>query len=104
MDNKIPKIKKKITAFLVGEEGKISKKSLLTLGVMLSGAVIGSIMNSKVVSASHRTSHTWDKDCEIENVRNVGAHKNSLSLTYSDPKAEGMHKHCLETHSSSDGY
>ena len=31
---KIPQIKKKINAFLVGEEGKISKKSLLKAGLV----------------------------------------------------------------------
>ncbi|MCK5449254.1 hypothetical protein KAI32_00135 [Candidatus Pacearchaeota archaeon] len=35
--SKIPKLKKKISAFLVGEEGKISKNSLLKIGGVLTG-------------------------------------------------------------------
>ena len=36
-DSKIPQLKKKVKAFLVGEEGKISKKSLLKIGGTLTG-------------------------------------------------------------------
>ena len=31
----IPKIKKKITSFLLSEDGKISKQSVLTMGAIL---------------------------------------------------------------------
>ena len=37
----LPKIKKKITSFLLSEEGKIPKHSLLSLGSFVSAAVIG---------------------------------------------------------------
>ena len=35
--SRIPKLKKKFSAFLVGEEGKISKNSLLKIGGVLTG-------------------------------------------------------------------
>ena len=35
MKSKIPKIKKELAAFLVGEEGKISKQHILTIGAFL---------------------------------------------------------------------
>lgn len=35
MEIEIPRIKKRINAFLVGEEGKISKQSLLAIGTAL---------------------------------------------------------------------
>ncbi len=35
MKSKIPKIKKELSAFLVGEEGKISKQYILTIGAFL---------------------------------------------------------------------
>lgn len=37
MKSGIPKLKKKIGAFFVGEEGKISKNSLLKIGGVLTG-------------------------------------------------------------------
>ena len=40
--NKIPKVKKKVNSFLVGEEGKISKQSVLAVGTVLAASdVIG---------------------------------------------------------------
>ena len=47
--SKIPKIKKKIYAFLVGEEGKISKQSLLKAGIVL--GTLG-ILSGKFCSAT----------------------------------------------------
>lgn len=35
--SKVPLLKKKVKAFLVGEEGKISKRSLLKIGGTLTG-------------------------------------------------------------------
>ena len=43
----LPKIKKKITGFLLNEEGKISKQSLLSLGSFISAAVIGGVLATK---------------------------------------------------------
>jgi len=52
----LPEVKKTITAFLVGEEGKISKQSIIKAGVVL-GAVSLSTLN--IVSAhSDSISHT----------------------------------------------
>ena len=43
----LPKIKKKITGFLLNEEGKISKQSMLSLGSFISAAVIGGVLATK---------------------------------------------------------
>lgn len=74
MKSKIPKIKKKISTFLLSEEGKISKQSLLTMGVLLGGAAIGVSLNAKQVSAGI-------------------SHGNSLSLGYSGSTATATHTH-----------
>jgi len=78
MKSKIPKIRKELSAFLVGEEGKISKQSILTIGAFLtmsslfikqtesnvgaaglSGAwTAGTYGGSVVGSHSHHASHT----------------------------------------------
>jgi len=39
---KLPQIKKKISSFLLGEEGQISKKVVVGLGVMLAGIAVES--------------------------------------------------------------
>ena len=51
-ESKIPKIKKKINAFLIGEEGKISKQSLFKTGVILGGLALSSTL-IKGVDAAH---------------------------------------------------
>ena len=74
----IPKIQKKINSFLLSEEGKISKQSLLSLGAFMSAAVIGGILATKEAAA---------------------AHTNSLDVSYADPTATGTHAH-HSSHSS----
>jgi len=49
----LPKIKKKISSFLLSEEGKISKQSLLSLGAFVSAAVIGGVLATKEAAAQH---------------------------------------------------
>jgi len=56
----IPKIKKKITGFLLSEEGKMPKQSLFTMGSFLSAAVIGGILATKNNVAEHTNSVLFD--------------------------------------------
>ncbi len=67
-----PKVKKRITSFLLSEEGKVSKQSLLSLGSFLSAAVIGGVLASKEAAA---------------------AHTNDLFISYSGDVAVGTHAH-----------
>jgi|SRR3989344_7404811 len=74
MDSKIPKIKKKVNAFLVGEEGKISKHSLLK-GAVTAGIIsAGTLLASKGALAQQ-------------------SHSNTLSVSYASPTATGTHAH-----------
>jgi len=52
----LPKIKKKVTGFLLSEEGKIPKQSLVALGSFLSAAVIGGVIATKEAAADHSNS------------------------------------------------
>jgi len=45
----LPKIKKRISNFILKEEGRISKQSLISMGAFLGGAVIGVINSGKDV-------------------------------------------------------
>jgi len=54
--DKIPKIKKNLKAFLTSEEGKITKKNALKLGVILT--MIGATLGAKAVSAAHTSQFT----------------------------------------------
>ena len=65
---KIPKIKKSVKAFLVGEEGKISKKALMKTGALLTIAAGSAIQ----IEASH-------------------GHHNSLELGYTSFYSYGAH-------------
>ncbi len=46
-----PKVKRKVNAFLVGEEGKISKKSLIKTGAFLGAIALSSAVLSTSASA-----------------------------------------------------
>ncbi|MCB9361953.1 hypothetical protein H6504_00825 [Candidatus Woesearchaeota archaeon] len=43
---RIPKLKKKISAYILGEEGKISKQSMMALGSLLGTAAVGEIVSA----------------------------------------------------------
>ena len=47
----IPIIKKKVNAFLVGEEGKISKESIMKVGLILGASAIGTAIAAKKADA-----------------------------------------------------
>ncbi|MBT5492359.1 hypothetical protein HOK00_09080, partial [bacterium] len=50
--NILPKIKKKISSFIMEEEGKISKQSIFALGTMIGSAAIASVLSSKKAEAN----------------------------------------------------
>ena len=68
----LPKIKKKITSFLLSEEGKIPKHSLLSMGSFVSAAVIGGVLLSKEAAATYT---------------------NDLAVDYAGNTATGTHAH-----------
>jgi hypothetical protein len=80
---KIPVLKKKINAFLAGEEGKISKKSLLKIGGVLT--MLSSVPAIMKVSAA-------DQINEISN------------LTYQGDIATATHSNSLPAHISHSSY
>jgi hypothetical protein len=69
---KFPELKKNINSFLVGEEGKISKESILKAGVILAAATFGTIKE-----ASATVTHT----------------DSGLSVSYNSPTITGTHTH-----------
>lgn len=66
MKSKLPMLKKKVNAFLVGEEGKISKNSLLKIGGVLTG------LSSAAMVAGGTT--------------------NELQLSFAEPTATATHE------------
>ena len=80
---KIPKLKKKISAFLTKEDGRISKEKLIKTGVLLSAVAIASL---NAVEAG------W-------------THTNTLSLTYdgSQTVTGGHDNHSSHSSHSSHG-
>lgn len=87
-----PKLKKRITAFLVKEDGKISKKTLMSIGVVATTLAFAGSVNAD---------STYSPDCAgITAPDNSQAHDNSLSLSVEEEVALATHNHCVETHSS----
>lgn len=56
MSGKIPQIKKKISSYLLEEDGRITKQSLLSLGAIMTGAALGMAISAKEANA-HSHSH-----------------------------------------------
>jgi hypothetical protein len=64
----LPEIKKTISAFLVGEEGKISKQSIIKAGVVLTAISLGALRNVSSEEATicdggsirHGTTKQWE--------------------------------------------
>ena len=72
----IPKIKKKINAFLIGEEGKISKESLLKTSMVVTALALGSAIASSNTSAA------------------ANLHTNNLAMkSYGSTAFKGVHSH-----------
>lgn len=77
----LPAIRKTVTSFLLEEEGKISKESVLKLGVVVGGV---SVM-AGVANATHS--------------QNI-AHSQAISVSYSSPTITATHSHYDPAHAS----
>ncbi|MBW2979910.1 hypothetical protein KY360_00655 [Candidatus Woesearchaeota archaeon] len=111
MKMKIPQLKKKVNAFLIGEEGKISKESLLKVGALLSGAALGIALASKKAYANH-VSHSQGSDGACNTYADDPSqctpgfcdddifHGNNLAVGEAPGSITPSHAHCVETHNS----
>ena len=83
---KVPEIKKKVSSYLLNEDGKISKQSLVAIGSLVTGAAI-SLMSRDAAAHSNYVSHD----------------ANSLSVRYAptDATVTGNHGHHSSHHSHS---
>lgn len=85
----LPVIQKKISAYIMGEEGRISKQSLIAVGAFLGSAALSSILLSESVNADH-SSHASHLT-------------NALTLGYKGGEATGTHSHHA-SHGSHDSH
>lgn len=76
-----PKIKKKVNAFLVGEEGKISKESLIKAGTVIGFIGLGAALSSQKISAElHSNNLFLEYDTTQHTVRST--HVNNIDTTH----------------------
>ncbi|MCF7861557.1 hypothetical protein K9M79_04905 [Candidatus Woesearchaeota archaeon] len=85
----IPKIGKKISAFLRREEGKISKDKLMKVGILITGT---SIICATSVIADH-----------TNGPGTVATHTNDISASYSAGTGIASHSHDVHSSHSSHG-
>ena len=57
MASSIPKVKKAISSFLLGEEGKISKQSILSMGLFLGTVALATAASSDEAAGWHGNVH-----------------------------------------------
>ncbi|MCK5283528.1 MAG: hypothetical protein KAK00_09060 [Nanoarchaeota archaeon] len=114
---KIPKIKKTIKSFLLSEEGKISKESVLKIGAFLAAAAGTVISESENVEAArhasckmteccgkHGSDHTsgisetfQHSQCDIS-VNAPASHANDIKLEVDEGVVVGTHYHAATDH------
>ena len=94
----VPRIKKRIGAFLLGEEGKISKQSLLKTGI-----IIGSLAVATTLAAKSTLAHSnhYNANCACGAASGGACHDNGMSPpNYNQPTIRVQHGHCSERHSN----
>ncbi|MFH0977844.1 MAG: hypothetical protein V1837_00945 [Candidatus Woesearchaeota archaeon] len=74
-----PRAKRNISSFLLSEEGKISKQSLIAVGSVLSAFAVASAL-----AASQAAAHS-----------NACTHTNGLSFSFSNSGLKAMHNHSI---------
>ncbi len=92
--SKVPKVKKRIGAFLIEEEGKIDKNLLFKTGIISSTALLSMILSSE--DAFARVSGSGHSSSPAPAKHSEAVHANSLSLNC-DSKATctGSHSHSI---------
>lgn len=83
---KIPKVPKKVSAYLLGEDGKISKQSIMALGSFLGSVAIGSILAESVSAGSKTCSGKSDPPSTDDH---NWCYDGSTSIKDDSPLAEG---------------
>jgi hypothetical protein len=88
----IPKIKKKINAFLIGEEGKISKEALLKTGMVVTAFAVGSAIaaSDAAAAANRHTNNLRTENYGDEAIRGVHGHHAS----HAQHVSHGSHGNC----------
>ncbi len=56
--DKLPKLKKKLSAYILGEDGKIPKQALLAMGAFLGSGVLSSLLMSQGANAQTSVVHS----------------------------------------------
>lgn len=89
---KLPTIKKTISSFLLNEEGKISKHSLLKLGILALGATVLTSLISKGASAGHGSANCHQNGHASGNLdsRSVSKHCSGYDETCHGHSAHGQ--------------
>jgi len=83
----LPRLKKKISAFLNKEDGKISKENLIKAGALLSAVAIASLKSAEA-------------GCPVSDPGSHSNHCNSSSVAAAGTSATGSHSHSHGSHSS----
>ncbi len=89
MKNKLPKVRKTVSAFLTDEDGKISKQATLALGGVMGAAVLAGVL-AATSDASYTHSNSIAADYDVTHTDAVtGIHSSHAS-----------HSSCHSSHSS----
>lgn len=87
--DKIPKLKKKINAFLTKEDGKISKENLVKTGVLLGAVSLGSVLAAKNTAAAVIHSNSLGVSYDSAGSTATGTHGHHAS--HSSHSSHGSH-------------
>jgi hypothetical protein len=83
----VPKFKKKVNDFMLNEEGKISKQSIVAIGGLISAIGVSSIASQKALAGAPKTN--------ADNLTSICAIEQKASVTHPQHFNCGEHKHSM---------
>jgi hypothetical protein len=107
---RFPQINRVVNAFLLGEEGKIPKSTLLKVGAVAVSFLGAAAINSKLAEAIHYNSTVPCGHCNAEDTCNpischaagghgsqycAPIHSNNLQVNFAQFRLDALHSHSL---------
>jgi len=91
---KFPKVKETVASYIMSEEGKITKQSLITMGAFMGGAALAAFLEAEDVSAQEPVCKEYflgGDRCGGNYQCGPGHHCNALDVHFENDQVRGHH-------------
>ena len=89
MKKNVPEIKKKVNAFLLGEQGKMSKDSIIKAGLLVGAFAVGVAINAKKTEAP--VNHSNSLSASYDSGTGAASANHSHHASHSSHGSHGSH-------------